>query len=95
MKKLLGLLVIAALFTFVACGPSAEELKAKHIADSTHVADSLAKEKQKADSIAKAEEAAQLAAKLEKEKQDSIAKAEAEKANKGKKGGKPAAKKGK
>jgi len=86
MKKLLGLLVIAAMFTFVACGPSAEEIKAKHIADSTHVADSVAKEKAKADSIQKAEEAAALAAKIEKDKQDSIAKAEADKANKGLKG---------
>ena len=88
MKKLLGLLVIAAMFTFVACGPSAEELEQKRIADSTHVADSLAKEQQKADSIAKAEAAAAAAAELEKQKQDSIAKAEADKANKGKGKGK-------
>jgi hypothetical protein len=84
MKKLLGLLVIAGMFTFVACGPSAEEIEAKRIADSTHVADSLAKEQQKADSIAKAEAAAAAAAEAEKAKQDSIAKAEEAKKGKGK-----------
>jgi hypothetical protein len=89
MKKLLGLLVIAAMFTFVACGPSADEIEAKRIADSTHIADSLLKEQQKADSIAKAEAAAAAAAEAERVKQDSIAKAEADKGKKGK-GGKKA-----
>ena len=84
MKKLLGLLVIAAMFTFVACGPSAEEIEKKRVADSIHVTDSIAKEQQKADSIAKA----QAAIKMEQQRQDSIAKAEAEKANKGKGKGK-------
>jgi len=86
MKKLLGLLVIAGMFTFVACGPSADEIETKRIADSTHIADSLAKEARKADSIAKAEAAAAAAAEAEKNKQDSIAKAEAEKGKKGKSG---------
>ena len=83
MKKLLGLLVIAGMFTFVACGPSADEIEAKRIADSTHVADSLAKEQQKADSIAKAEAAAAAAAEAEKAKQDSIVQAEKNKKGKG------------
>ena len=85
MKKILGLLVIAAMFTFVACGPSAQEIETKRIADSTHMADSLAKEARKADSIAKVEAAAAAVAEAEKVKQDSIAKAEV---SKGKKGGK-------
>ena len=57
MKKLLLLLVIAGL-VITACGPSAEELEAQRIADSTKMADSLAKvqaEQQRvADSIAAA-----------------------------------------
>ena len=81
MKKLLLLSVIAGLI-FTACGPSAEELEAQRIADSTKMADSLAKvqaENQRiADSTAKATAIA-----------DSIAKA----AEKGaKKGGKKAKK---
>jgi hypothetical protein len=70
MKKLLLLSVIAGLF-ITACGPSAEELEAQRIADSTRIADSIAAvqaEQQRvadsiaqaaaADSVAKAEEAA-------------------------------------
>jgi hypothetical protein len=57
MKKLLLLSVIAGL-VITACGPSAEELEAQRIADSTKMADSLAKvqaEQQRvADSIAQA-----------------------------------------
>ena len=57
MKKLLLLSVIAGLI-ITACGPSAEEIEAQRIADSTRLADSLAKvqaEQQKvADSIAAA-----------------------------------------
>ena len=57
MKKLLLLSVIAGL-VITACGPSAEELEAQRIADSTKMADSLAKvqaEQQRvADSIAAA-----------------------------------------
>ena len=57
MKKLLLLSVIAGLI-ITACGPSAEEIEAQRIADSTRLADSLSKvqaEQQKvADSIAAA-----------------------------------------
>jgi hypothetical protein len=82
MKKLFGLLMIAGMMSFVACGPSAEEL-AKKAADSARVADSIAKVQ--ADSIAAvaAEEQAKAdAAAAEQAKADSIAAAEA---NKGKK----------
>ncbi len=77
MKKLLLLSVIACL-VITACGPSAEELEARRIADSTRIADSIAKvqaEQQRvADSIAAAAAA------------DSAAKAaEAKKPGKGKK----------
>ena len=58
MKKLLLLSVIAGLVITTACGPSAEEVEAQRIADSTKMADSLAKvqaEQQRvADSIAAA-----------------------------------------
>ena len=40
MKKVLSILAVALVATFVACGPSAEE-KAKLEADATRVADSL------------------------------------------------------
>jgi hypothetical protein len=78
MKKLLLLSVIAGL-VITACGPSAEELEAQRIADSTKMADSLAavqaQQQKQADSIAAAAAA------------DSAAKAEeAAKAAKGKKG---------
>lgn len=70
MKKVLTLVAVAGMFSFVACGPSAEEIAAK--------------EKAKQDSIAAVEaaQAAEEAAKLEaeaKEKatQDSIAAAQA------------------
>ena len=62
MKKLFGLLMIAGMMSFVACGPSAEELAEKAKQDSIRVADSLAviaaAEQAKADSIAAAEAAA-------------------------------------
>jgi hypothetical protein len=82
MKKVLSLIAVAALTaTFVACGPSKEELEAaeKAKADSiaaVALADSLANAA-KADSIAAVEKAAadSLAAAA---KADSIAKAEAE-----------------
>lgn len=83
MKRFLGLLVIAGMFTFVACGPSADEIEAIRIQDSTRVADSLMQEQIKADSIAKAEAEAAAIVEAEKMKQDSIA--EAEKAKGGKK----------
>ncbi len=78
MKKLLLLTVIAAGLVITACGPSAEELEAQRIADSTKMADSLAAvqaENQRiADSTAKAQAEA-----------DSIAKAAEKGAKKGKK----------
>lgn len=67
MKKLLLLSVIAGL-VITACGPSAEELEAQRIADSTKMADSLAlvqaQQQKEADSIAAAA-AADSAAKAE------------------------------
>jgi len=62
MKKLFGLLMIAGMMSFVACGPSAEEL-AKKAADSAKVADSIAQVK--ADSVAKV-------AAIEQAKTDSV-----------------------
>jgi uncharacterized protein YqfA (UPF0365 family) len=57
MKKLALILVISAAALISSCGPSAKEIEAKRIADSTRVADSMAKiqaEQQRiADSIAK------------------------------------------
>lgn len=65
MKKLFGLLMIAGMMSFVACGPTAEELAEKAKQDSIRVADSLAviaaAEQAKADSIAAAELAAAAA----------------------------------
>ena len=43
MKKLFALLVVAGMVAVVACGPSAEEKRAKEVADSIAQADSLAK----------------------------------------------------
>jgi hypothetical protein len=43
MKKLFALLVVAGMVAIVACGPSAEEKRAKEVADSIAMADSLAK----------------------------------------------------
>jgi len=63
MKRLLSLIVIAGMCTFVACGPSAEE-KAKAAEKATQ--DSIAKEQVKIDSLQKIEAA---------KSQDSIAKA--------------------
>lgn len=84
MKKLLSLIAVAAMFAFVACGPSAEEKAAqeKAIQDSLaqveaqRVQDSIAAEQAKQDSIAAAEQ---------QRIQDSIAAAEAAKPKKGKK----------
>jgi hypothetical protein len=57
MKKLFALLLVAGMVAVVACGPSAEEKRAKEIADSTALADSLAQvqaaEQAKMDSLAK------------------------------------------
>ena len=69
MKKLATLLIAGAVVLMYSCGPSAKEKEEKRIADSTHVADSIAKvqmeQKRIADSIAKVQE--------EKRKMDSIA----------------------
>jgi hypothetical protein len=78
MKKVLSIVAVAALSaTFVACGPSKEEIEARE----KQKADSIAAiEKQKQDSIAAAEadaaKKAEEAAAAEKMKQDSIAKAD-------------------
>jgi len=57
MKKLFALLLVAGMVAVVACGPSAEQKRAKEVADSTAKADSIAKieavNKAKMDSIAK------------------------------------------
>jgi ABC-type Na+ efflux pump permease subunit len=57
MKKLALILVIGAVAFMSSCGPSAKEIEAKRIADSTRVADSMAKvqaaQQKIADSIAK------------------------------------------
>ena len=61
MKRLLSLIVVAGIFTFVACGPSAEEKakaeKAKQdslqAVEQARIQDSVAKETAKADSIKK------------------------------------------
>jgi hypothetical protein len=74
MKKLFALLLVAGMVAVVACGPSAEEKRAKEIADSTAMADSLAQvqaaQQAQMDSIAKV--AADSVAKVAHE--DSIAK---------------------
>jgi outer membrane murein-binding lipoprotein Lpp len=73
MKKLLSLLVVAGMVTFVACGPSAEKKAEQAKADSTRIADSLnqvSMDAQKlADSVKMADSTAKVAAKA-----DSIAK---------------------
>ena len=84
MKKLLSIVAVAGMTAIVACGPSAAELATKAKADSTHMADSLAKiaemQKAKTDSIAKAEAAkAEMASKAAAEAakaahEDSVAK---------------------
>jgi hypothetical protein len=72
MKKLAALVLAGAVIFMYSCGPSEKEKEAKRIADSTHVADSIAQvqaeQKRIADSIAKVQE--------EKKKMDSIAHAD-------------------
>lgn len=51
MKKLFALLVVAGMVAVVACGPSAEEKRAKEVADSIAKADSLAKVAAAADTV--------------------------------------------
>ena len=68
MKRLLSLIAVAGILTFVACGPSAEEKakaeKAKQdslqAVDQARIQDSIAKETAKADSV-KAMEAQRIA----------------------------------
>ena len=43
MKRILIALMLGFMLTVVSCGPSAQEIREKQIADSTYVADSLAK----------------------------------------------------
>jgi hypothetical protein len=65
MKKIAFSLIAVALFV-ASCGPSAKELETKRIADSTFVADSIAREDSIAkvkfvnDSIAKADSIAKI-----------------------------------
>jgi len=82
MKKLLTLVAVAGMFTFVACGPSAEEKAAVEKAkqDSIAAADAEAKAAAEAEAAAAEKAAAEATAKA-----DSIAKVE-EEALKGKKG---------
>ena len=88
MKKLFYIPAVLAFAVFAACGPSAAEKRAKEVADSTHVADSLAgiaaaeaaKVQAAADSVAAVEAAAKAQAVA-----DSTAAAEAAKAKGGKK----------
>jgi hypothetical protein len=86
MKKLLSLIAVAGMFTFVACGPSAEEKAAAE----QKIQDSIAQVEQQriTDSIAAAEQVANdsLAAVDAKRIQDSIAAAEAKPAKPAKKG---------
>ncbi len=86
MKKLLMLVAVAGMFSFYACGPSAEEIAAKEKAKNDSIAKAAeeaaaveaAKQQAMADSIAKVE----AAALAEKAKADSIAAAEASKGGK-------------
>jgi hypothetical protein len=86
MKKLFTLVAVASMFTFVACGPSAEELaaKAKATADSIAAVESAiaaeeaAKMQAAADSTAAAEAAATEAARIA----DSVAAASTKKGKK-------------
>jgi hypothetical protein len=67
-KVVLSVFAILAMFAVVSCGPSKEEIRAKEVADSTRVADSIALVHTQyiADSTAKAQ--------AEQAKLDSIAK---------------------
>jgi len=85
MKKLFYIPAVLAFAVFAACGPSAAEKRAKEVADSTRVADSIAavqqveaaKAQAAADSIAAVEAAAKAQATA-----DSIAAVEAAKGGK-------------
>ena len=81
MKKVFFSLAIAAMFSFVACGPSAEEVKKQNEADSIATAQV---EQQRIDSIAAIEKVKtdSIAAVVAKAKEDSIATAGAKKGKK-------------
>lgn len=55
MKKVLSLVVLSLAMFAISCGPNAEELEAKRIADSIKLADSIAKIEFVTDSIAEAD----------------------------------------
>ena len=73
MKKLLSLLVVAGMVTFVACGPSAEQKAEQAKADSTRIADSLNKIQMDAQRLADSVKMADSVAKVTAHA-DSIAK---------------------
>jgi|ERR1019366_4497741 hypothetical protein len=93
MKKVLTLVAVAGMFTFVACGPSAaeKEAKAKATADSIAAIEATATEAAKAQAIADSTATA-VAAEEAKAKATADSIAVAEEAAKAKKGGKSAAK---
>jgi hypothetical protein len=70
MKKILSIMLVAGMATFVACGPSAKEKAAKEKAKQDSIA-MVEKQKRMQDSIARVEK--------QKRMQDSIAKVEKEK----------------
>jgi flagellar biosynthesis component FlhA len=72
MKKLVGLLLVAGMVTFVACGPSKKDQEAKEKAKQDSIA-AAEKAQKEADSLASVEKAKHVADSL---KQDSIAKAD-------------------
>ncbi|HRY33477.1 MAG TPA: hypothetical protein P5531_10965 [Bacteroidales bacterium] len=81
MKKIFMLFIVAGMFSFLACGPSAEEKAAAEKARQDSI--NAVIEKAKADSIAAVEQArADSMAAAEQARQDSIAAAEAAKASK-------------
>ena len=82
MKKLVQLLVVAGMFSFIACGPSASEKAEKAKQDSIRQADSIAT--LRADSIRKADSVAAISSESLR-KADSIKKADSVAATKGKK----------
>ena len=73
MKKLLALVLIAGMATFVACGPSKKDQEAKEKAKQDSIA-AAEKAKKEADSLASVEK--------EKRKQDSLRKDSIDRANK-------------
>ena len=82
MKKLVQLLVVAGMASFIACGPSASEKAEKAKQDSIRQADSIATIQ--ADSIRKADSVAALNSDALR-KADSVKKADSIAATKGKK----------